>query len=363
MKLAFGLLVVVAPSLAFHVPQQPGSSRRRIVAGPSSSSTSLLDGRGRKNSRHVLLRQASRSDEKTATSSGLAFWKQGETKVVEPDRESGFPMGMMDLTKMIVRAPVTEPVVPEEEQDNLISPAVLLVPVVGLLVALGAAVANSLGITGPDVINTIQLFFHDPQATLQTIVEGVKSLGPSGPLYFGFFYMLCEIVAIPATPLALSAGYLFGLEEGVLVVLAAATVAAVVGFGIGRTLLRSWVEGLLTGNPQLQKLDKAVGKSGFKILVLLRLSPIIPFSISNYIYGASSINFPAYFWGTFLGFIPGTIGYVYSGMVGQELLSGHGTQPWYVYAGGAALLLGVLKVVADVAGDLVESMEDAIIEE
>jgi uncharacterized membrane protein YdjX (TVP38/TMEM64 family) len=144
------------------------------------------------------------------------------------------------------------------------------------------------------------------------------------------------------------------------VVLTAATVAAVAGFGIGRTLLRSWVEDLLAGNPQLQKLDKAVGKSGFKILVLLRLSPIIPFSISNYIYGASSINFPAYFWGTLLGFIPGTIGFVYSGMVGQELLSGQGTQPWYVYAGGAALLLGVLKVVADVAGDLVEAMEDAV---
>jgi uncharacterized membrane protein YdjX (TVP38/TMEM64 family) len=191
-------------------------------------------------------------------------------------------------------------------------------------------------------------------------VEGVKSLGPSGPLYFGFFYMLCEILAVPATPLALSAGYLFGLEEGVLVVLTAATVAAVAGFGIGRTLLRSWVEDLLAGNPQLQKLDKAVGKSGFKILVLLRLSPIIPFSISNYIYGASSINFTAYFWGTLLGFIPGTIGFVYSGMVGQELLSGQGTQPWYVYAGGAALLLGVLKVVADVAGDLVEAMEDAV---
>jgi uncharacterized membrane protein YdjX (TVP38/TMEM64 family) len=358
MKITAGLLVVVvAPSLAFHVPQQPSSTRRR-----PSSSTSIIDGRGRKNSRHVLLRQASRSDEKTATTSGLSFWKQGETKVVEPERESGFPMGMMDLTKMIVRAPVvTEAVAPpEEEEDNKVSPAVLLVPVVGLLVALGAAVANSLGITGQDVINTIQLFFQNPQATLQTIVEGVKSLGPSGPLYFGFFYMLCEIVAVPATPLALSAGYLFGLEEGVLVVLTAATVAAVVGFGIGRTLLRSWVVDLLAENLQLQKLDKAVGKSGFKILVLLRLSPIIPFSISNYLYGASSINFPAYFWGTFLGFIPGTIGYVYSGMVGQELLSGHGTQPWYVYAGGAALLLGVLKVVADVAGDLVESMEDAI---
>lgn len=311
----------------------------------------------KKDPRHHVSHLHSRgSNEETTTSSKvLSFWNQGDLKVGEA--EDSFPKGMMDLTKMMGQPQsANEPASAEQEESA--SPALILVPAATLLIVLGAAVANHLGVTLEDVQTVGQNFFRDPQATLNDIVEGIKNLGPSGVVYFGFFYVLCEILAVPATPLALSAGYLFGTTQGVLVVLASATIAAIVGFVVGRTLLRQWVESLLAENPKMQKLDRAVGKSGFKILVLLRLSPIFPFSLSNYVYGASSVSFPAYFWGTLLGFTPGTIGYVYSGMVGQELISGQGSQPWYIYAAGATLLLGALKVVADVSSDLVASMED-----
>ena len=255
------------------------------------------------------------NEETTTSSNGLSFRNQGEPKLIEA--EDGFPKGMMDLTTMMGQPQsAKEPALVEQEESA--SPALILVPAATLLIALGAAVANHLGVTIEDLQTVGQNFFRDPQATLNDIVEGIKSLGPSGVVYFGFFYVLCEILAVPATPLALSAGYLFGTTQGVLVVLASATIAAIVGFVVGRTLLRQWVESLLADNPKMQKLDRAVGKSGFKILVLLRLSPIFPFSLSNYVYGASSISFPAYFWGTFLGFTPGTIGYVYSGMVAKS---------------------------------------------
>ena len=59
-----------------------------------------------------------------------------------------------------------------------------------------------------------------------------------------------------------------------------------------------------------------------------------------------------------LGFTPGTIAYVYTGLVGKELMFGEGSQPWYVYAAGFSVLLGLLKLITDVASELVGAIDD-----
>jgi uncharacterized membrane protein YdjX (TVP38/TMEM64 family) len=183
-------------------------------------------------------------------------------------------------------------------------------------------------------------------------------MGTLGPLYFGVAYTIAEILAIPAIPLTASAGYLFGPLEGTLVVLLSASIAAAVSFVIGRTLLRDYVESVLEEYPKFAKIDRAIGNEGFKLMLLLRLSPIFPFALSNYLYGASSINFSAFFFGTLFGFAPGTLAYVYTGYVGKALTDGgDNAYPWFVYAGGLAVFAGLLKIVADTATKIVEEME------
>lgn len=68
-------------------------------------------------------------------------------------------------------------------------------------------------------------------------------------------------------------------------------------------------------NPKFRAVDKAIGKEGFKIILLLRLSPIFPFALSNYFYGVTSVDFFEFMGSTLLGFFPGTLAYVYGGMV------------------------------------------------
>jgi uncharacterized membrane protein YdjX (TVP38/TMEM64 family) len=208
-------------------------------------------------------------------------------------------------------------------------------------------------------MSQIQEAAQNPGAALDAVVDTVDSMGPLGVAYFGIAYTIAEIVAIPAIPLTASAGYLFGPVQGTGIVLFSASVAAAVSFGIGRTLLREYVEGILVDYPKFSKIDKAIGKEGFKLMLLLRLSPIFPFALSNYLYGASSINFQAFFWATVLGFTPGTIAYVYTGYVGKALAGG-GTEayPWYVYGLGLTLFGGLLKIIADVASRIVEEIED-----
>ena len=310
-------------------------------------------------------------------SSSWALFKSGETDtstdgVIET-------RGMPDLISFLQSKGVKNPDVPPastskmspttmssdeglSEFDGDIEHSLSFTTVFSVAAIIGGAIllaaGNYLGVGLDDVAHTASSFVHNPQQTMTDLIEDLKNVGPAAPLFFGLLYTIAEVLAIPATPLTLSAGYLFGLYQGVGVVLAAGTVAACVGFVIGKTALRGAVEGLLEQNPEFRKLDKAIGKEGFKLLVLVRLTPIFPFSISNYIYGASAIKFWPYLWGTLLGFTPGTFAYVYTGMVGQAVMTGHGDQPWYYYAAGLAGLTILLKVITDTATGIVRAMED-----
>jgi uncharacterized membrane protein YdjX (TVP38/TMEM64 family) len=159
--------------------------------------------------------------------------------------------------------------------------------------------------------------------------------------------------------LTASSGYLFGLLPGTATCLFSAAIAASLSFVIGRTLLRGYVERVLSSSPKFQSMDRAIEKEGFKLMLLLRLSPIFPFALSNYLYGASSIRFVPYFFGTLLGFAPGTFAYVYAGRIGKALtIDSASSEPWYVYVGGMAIVISLLKIAGDVATGVIDAMDE-----
>ena len=51
---------------------------------------------------------------------------------------------------------------------------------------------------------------------------------------------------------------------------------------------------MMEGNKKVQAVDEAVGQDGFRVVALLRLSPLLPFALSNYVYGVSSVALPSY---------------------------------------------------------------------
>jgi len=246
-----------------------------------------------------------------------------------------------------------------QEEDNLSQNVAIGAVAISLLLG-SVALFGNLDISLPqEPLMYIQQFLSNPNESLEKVVTQVESMGSLGQLYFGLIYVIAEILAIPAIPLTASAGYLFGVKEGTLIVLLSASIAAAVSFIIGRTLLRDYVEEVLEQNPKFKQLDKAIGQEGFKLMLLLRLSPIFPFALSNYLYGATSVRFWPYFFGTMFGFTPGTIAYVYTGEIGKALtLESASAEPWYVYAGALALLTGFIKIAADVATGIIDGLED-----
>ena len=54
-------------------------------------------------------------------------------------------------------------------------------------------------------------------------------------------------------------------------------------------------------------IDRAVGDQGRKIVFLLRLSPVFPFTLLNYAFGLTQVKLLQYVVASWIGMLPGTV--------------------------------------------------------
>lgn len=209
------------------------------------------------------------------------------------------------------------------------------------------------------VIALTAILKDDISSFLETFVQQVEGMGPYGLFAFAGMYILLETLAVPATPLTLTAGYLFGQTEGTLVVSCASTVAAFLAFAISRYAARDKIAELAAGNKQFIAIDKAIKKDGFKFVFLLRLSPLLPFAASNYLYGLTSVEIRPYILASWLGMLPGTWAYVSAGSIGRDILSGGSStfSPLQI-AAGVGVTAGVLWLVGNMAKKALDEVDD-----
>ncbi|KAL7543981.1 hypothetical protein ACHAXR_013461 [Thalassiosira sp. AJA248-18] len=161
----------------------------------------------------------------------------------------------------------------------------------------------------------------------QTFLEWIETNLVAGVFAFMGVYFIATVAFMPGSILTLGSGFVFGKAVGLGpgVALAAAAVfvgascGAIVSFLLGRYLLRDWVgRKLVEKYPIIKALDEAFQQKGFRIFLLLRLSPIIPFNAINYIGGVTSISFRHYALALF-GILPGTVLYCFIGATAGSL--------------------------------------------
>jgi uncharacterized membrane protein YdjX (TVP38/TMEM64 family) len=146
----------------------------------------------------------------------------------------------------------------------------------------------------------------------------VEGLGPWGPVAFVLGYALATVAFVPGSVLTLAAGAIFGLVEGTLLVLLAATLGAIAAFLVARYFARDAVARRVEGDARFAAIDRAVERQGRRIVFLLRLSPVFPFNLLNYALGLTRVRLWDYAVAS-LGMLPGTLLYVYSGKVVGEV--------------------------------------------
>jgi uncharacterized membrane protein YdjX (TVP38/TMEM64 family) len=148
---------------------------------------------------------------------------------------------------------------------------------------------------------------------LKSFQAWVQHLGPTGYLLYALVYAAACVLFVPASVLTLGAGAIYGLATGVGVVLVGATLGATLSFLLARTLLRTRIEKMTEGNAKFRALDRAIAKEGAKIVFLVRLAPVFPFTYINYAFGLTGVPTLKYVVASFFGMIPGTFAYVYLG--------------------------------------------------
>ncbi|MEJ7758127.1 MAG: TVP38/TMEM64 family protein [Gemmatimonadaceae bacterium] len=180
---------------------------------------------------------------------------------------------------------------------------------------------------------------------LQNFAMWVESLGPLAPVVFIAGYIAATVAFVPGSILTLAAGAIFGLVRGTIYVFIGATLGAAAAFLVARYIARPVVEKKLAGNERFQRIDQIIEKEGGKMVVLMRLSPLLPFNALNYALGISKVGFLPYFLGS-VGMIPGTLLYVYYGKLAGDLtaLGGRDVERGPEYY--LVLALGLLATVA-----------------
>lgn len=148
--------------------------------------------------------------------------------------------------------------------------------------------------------------------------EWVQSLGAWGPVAFVAGYTVATVLVMPAFLLTLAAGALWGFWVGLLLALTGAVCGATCAFLGARSVLRGWVERYVRRHPRLVAIDRAVEAEGARLVLLLRLSPAVPFVLLNYVLGVSRISVRDHFVGL-IGMIPTAAMYVYAGKVAGDL--------------------------------------------
>ena len=189
---------------------------------------------------------------------------------------------------------------------------------------------------------------------LLDFVAWVRDAGARGIAAFVIAYVVLGLV-IPGSVLTLGAGFAYGVVLGTTVVWVAANLTAVVAFILGRTLARDAIAARVGANPRFAAIDRAIGREGLKIVLLVRLSPIFPFTLLNYALGLTRVAVRDYVVGSLIGMLPGTLMYVYLGSLVTsltELAAGRpsgGALQKVFYFGGLVATIAVTLYVTRVA--------------
>lgn len=180
-------------------------------------------------------------------------------------------------------------------------------------------------------------------SALPAFAAWVDSLGAWGPLVFAAGYVIATLAFVPGSILTLSAGALFGVWRGALLVFVCATLGASAAFLLGRSAARRAIERRLERYPRFASIDRAVARNGFRTVLLLRLSPVFPFNLLNYALGLTRVRFRDFFAAS-IGMIPGTLLYASIGSGIGSLAAIASGKP--IERGGAGAALFALGLAA-----------------
>ena len=197
------------------------------------------------------------------------------------------------------------------------------------------------------------------------LLAWVGERGAWAAAILGIAWIPAAILFLPGTILTLGTGFLLGLEAGLAVVSLGSTIGATAAFLVGRHLGRDWVRRRVGERRGFQGIDRAIEREGLKVVLLLRLSPLVPFNALNYALALTGVRLRDYVLGSWVGMLPGTLLYVWLGAGARSLAAiaaGTSARPagWFLLFGaGLAATAAAVWLVARAARRALAGWADA----
>ena len=211
--------------------------------------------------------------------------------------------------------------------------------IVLIFLAVSLTILGIVAIGGKEEISSVVLH----------LTELLNSYGTTGQAIFLVVLFLSSLTGIiPLSLLAIVSGALYGLLKGFLLSAVGINCGALIAFLLSRYAYRSNIDDWESRHLSIQHLDKEIAVRGWIFVLLLRLSPVAPYSLASYAFGLTRISMGAYMLGS-IGATPALLAYVYTGSItGMALmtLTGNNTQLNPVQF--SALILGFIATVAGV---------------
>jgi uncharacterized membrane protein YdjX (TVP38/TMEM64 family) len=187
----------------------------------------------------------------------------------------------------------------------------------------------------------------------ERLVDAARNAGVAG---FVAFAVLQWIVAasgiLPASLLGIAAGAAYGLPLGFLLAAVGTMAGAWLAFGLSRSLFRNAILRKMARRPGLSRFDALLARDGWRVVCLLRISPVMPFAATSYALGMSAIGPEAYVIGTAAS-LPALLAYVYIGTLADAGVSawttGAAPLQWAVLGVGVTATAGLTLILGRLA--------------
>lgn len=136
--------------------------------------------------------------------------------------------------------------------------------------------------------------------------------------FFALSALTMATAITPTTFIALISGYFLGWQAGPPMI-ASYLLASMLGFVLGKQLDGGRLMSGFEQNSKVSLIIEEVKKRDWSLMVLLRISPVLPFSLINLLLPATGLRFKVFVVAGFIGMLPRTLFSIWAGLQAHNL--------------------------------------------
>lgn len=173
-------------------------------------------------------------------------------------------------------------------------------------------------LAGGVALATVAAYLPSTRAWMMRLATQAYAFGTEHWLAFGAGQVVVVACGVlPASMMAVMAGAAYGMIKGLAISIIATMLGGWIAFMLSRSILRPWIEKLLARSAVSTRFDAALEGEGWRFIFLLRISPVMPFALTSYGLGLTSVRQRDFLIGT-LASLPALVSYVAIGAMGRQ---------------------------------------------